>query len=103
MLRITTHTTADSVTFRLEGRLVGPWVTELRECWRRTPLQGKRAIHIDLYGVTYVDVEGEELLADLFRQGADLLALDCQMKAIVAEIETSSVTPRCEERNGHGR
>ena len=32
MLRITTHSTADSLTFQLEGKLVGPWVTELRDC-----------------------------------------------------------------------
>ena len=89
MLRITTHFTADELTFQLEGRLMGPWVTELRDCWRRTPVEGRRAVHIDLRAVTYVDAAGEELLADLYRQGADLLASDCQTKAIVAEIEST--------------
>ena len=102
MLRITTHFTTDSVTFRLEGRLVGPWVRELRDCWRRTPCDGKRAVHIDLRSVTYVDAAGVALLADLYRQGADLFATDCQMKAVVAEIENSCVKSRWDERNNHG-
>ena len=102
MLRITTHSTADSLTFQLEGRLMGPWVTELRECWRRTSCDGKRAVHIDLRALTYVDAAGEALLADLYRQGADLFACDCQMKAIVAEIENSCIKTHWEKRDDHG-
>jgi anti-anti-sigma regulatory factor len=95
MLRITTHSTAASLTFQLEGRLVGPWVAELRNCWRKAASDdGSRALHIDLRAVTYVDAAGKELLADLYRQGAELLALDCLMKAVVAEVETASVKPR---------
>jgi ABC-type transporter Mla MlaB component len=102
MLRITTHSAADSLTFQLEGRLVGPWVTELRECWRRTPSDAKRAVHIDLRAVSYVDAAGEELLADLYRQGADLFATGCLMRAVVAEIENRFVQSRWVERNDHG-
>jgi anti-anti-sigma regulatory factor len=94
MLRITTHSCADSLTFQLEGRLTGPWVAELRQCWQSTAADGKRAIHIDLRALTYVDAAGEELLADMYRHGADLLAFDCQMKALVAEIEIASVQSR---------
>ena len=102
MLRITTHSSADSVTFQLEGRLVGPWVKELCDCWQRSPCDGKRAVHIDLRAVTFVDAAGEALLADLYRQGADLLAIDCQMKALVAEIENAGVKSRLDKRNDHG-
>jgi hypothetical protein len=101
MLRITTHSTANSITYQLEGKLAGPWVTELRDCWQRTPSDGKRAIHVDLRAVTYVDAAGEELLADLYRQGADLRARDCQMKAVVAEIENTCVKSRRNERDDH--
>jgi ABC-type transporter Mla MlaB component len=87
MLRVTTHSTSDSLTFQLEGRLVGPWVTELGDCWRKTAQGGKLAVRIDLRAVTYVDAAGQELLADLHRQGADLVASGCQMKALVGEIE----------------
>jgi hypothetical protein len=43
--------------------------------------------------VTFVDAAGEQLLADLHRQGAALDACDCQMKALVAEIESASPRP----------
>jgi hypothetical protein len=33
MLRITVQDDPTSVTFRLEGRLAGSWVQELRDCW----------------------------------------------------------------------
>jgi len=101
MLRITTHSTADSLTFQLEGRLEGPWVKELRDCWRRAACESKRAVHIDLRAVTFVDAAGEQLLADLYRQGAGLFAIDCQMKAVVAEIEKTCVNPRWDERDNH--
>jgi anti-anti-sigma regulatory factor len=92
MLRITTHTAADMLTFQVEGRLVGPWVTELRDCWQKTVAsRGQRVARVDLRAVTFVDAAGRELLADLYRQGATLLACDCQMKAIVAEIEQECV------------
>ena len=34
MLRITVTTRPDGATVALEGRLAGPWVDELRACWR---------------------------------------------------------------------
>ncbi len=33
MLRITTNDSPRVLTFRLEGRLEGPWVRELEQCW----------------------------------------------------------------------
>jgi|SRR6516164_9771679 hypothetical protein len=34
MLRITIHDAPPTLTLRIEGRLAGPWVGELAECWR---------------------------------------------------------------------
>jgi ABC-type transporter Mla MlaB component len=101
MLRITTHSTADALMFQLEGKLVGPWVAELQDCWRNAPGPDKRPVQIDLRAVTYVDGAGRLLLADLYRQGAQFRALDCQMKAIVAEIEETSGKPFSEGENDH--
>lgn len=98
MLRITTHSTAESLTFQLEGRLVGPWVAELRDCWRRSPSCGQPTVHVDLRAVTYVDAGGKALLADLYRQGAELFACDCQMKALIAEIKNSCIKTQPQER-----
>jgi hypothetical protein len=73
---------------QLEGKLVGPWVQELADCWQPA-LSGRppAEIHLDLTAVTFVDAAGKELLAKLHAQGAKLLAAGCLMKAVVAEID----------------
>ena len=80
-------TTRAALTFRLEGRLAGPWVRELEECWRGA-LAGQREpiLRIDLTEVTSIDAAGRACLEALHRQGAEFVAADCLMKAVVAEI-----------------
>ena len=87
MLRITANDSPRVLTFRLEGRLEGPWVRELEQCWRST-LNGasRTAICVDLTGVTYIDAAGKARLAEMHDQGAVFIADDCLTKAIVAEI-----------------
>lgn len=56
---------------RLEGRVAGPWVTEVRKAVedqrsRRTPFK------VDLSGVTFVNDEGAELLRGLSAGGVEL-------------------------------
>ena len=87
MLRITTYTQPGHLTFQLEGRLVGPWVLEMVNCWSRVAT-GRRLpeIRVDLSAVTNLDTAGRELLRDLHTNGAELIAAACWMKAVVAEI-----------------
>jgi hypothetical protein len=40
--------------------------------------------------VTFVDSAGKELLAAMYGQGAKLIASDCLMNAVVAEIEKAA-------------
>jgi ABC-type transporter Mla MlaB component len=89
MLRITTLNDKQKLTFRIEGRLVGPWVVELRDCWQSKLSSRPQFLHVDLQSVTFVDTAGKKLLTDMVRQGAKLFANDCQMKAVVAEVETA--------------
>jgi hypothetical protein len=93
MLRITIHDTPPVMTFQLEGRLAGPWVRELEQCWQSN-LAGRSDANflLDLSEVTSVDAAGQACLAALHSQGAEFLAADCLTKAIVAEI-TSAPTP----------
>jgi ABC-type transporter Mla MlaB component len=95
MMRITVHHAPRALTFRLEGKLVGPWVRELEECWRAA-LAGRQEpiLRVDLTEVTSVDAAGQACLAALHRQGAELLAADCLMKAVVAEIIGAAVPDR---------
>jgi ABC-type transporter Mla MlaB component len=90
MLRITVHDGAGALTFQLEGRLAGPWVRVLEECWQSTRAgQIAQAVRLDLTGLTSIDAAGEACLAALHRQGAGFIAADCLTKAIVAEIANS--------------
>ena len=87
MLRITTNDQPRVLTFRLEGRLEGPLTAELEECWRGTVYGVVRpTIRVDLTGVTFVDAAGKAQLAAMHLQGAELVADDCLMRAIVSEI-----------------
>ena len=71
---------------------MGPWVRELEECWRGA-LAGQRQpnLRVDLTEVTSIDAAGQACLAALHRQGAEFVAADCLMKAVVAEITRASV------------
>jgi anti-anti-sigma regulatory factor len=87
MLRITLHETPDSLCFKLEGRLAGPWVHELEASWREAVARHpEAAVRIDLSEVTYIDPSGKVLLSAIRAQGGELIAACCVMKAVVAEI-----------------
>ena len=82
MLRISQVNAADSIpTLKVEGRLLGPWVTELaRAC---EAMEGRLGcLNLDLSAVTYVDISGVELLCALRRRGVTLAACS----SLVAEL-----------------
>ena len=91
MLRIAIHDHPRALTFQLEGKLAGPWVRVLEECWQ-SAVTGRRkpTRRVDLTGVTFIDAAGRACLAALHRQGAEFVAADCLTKAVVAEIMCSS-------------
>jgi hypothetical protein len=95
MLRISVHNQSGTVTFKLEGKLSGSWVQELEDCWRSVlgaaPKVNER---FDLTEVTYIDAAGKAFLAARHAQGAQLVAVGCQMRAIVAEITRTANSNR---------
>ena len=94
MLRITTHEKPESLTLKLEGRLAGPWVTELEDCWQSARTgRGRLAVRVDLSGVTFIDPAGKELLAALYAQGAEFACAGCWIKAVVAEVVRAGSQP----------
>ena len=87
MLKITTLTNTESTTFRLEGRLAGPWVQELERCWVSTVgTRTRGSLSVDLSAVTYVDSDGKDLLKKIHQQGAKLVASGCLTSCVVREI-----------------
>ena len=89
MLKITIHDSAGEFRLRLEGKLSGPWVTELRQCWETasSTTRGRRTV-VDLREVDYVDEPGEALLADMHRRDVELLAITPLMRSVVEECST---------------
>ena len=72
MLKISqTGTPNHSVTLKLEGRVVGPWVAELRRICESIMGEQSR-LKLDLADVTYVDGEGVATLTDFQSRGVKL-------------------------------
>jgi hypothetical protein len=88
MLRITIAETVTEQRWTLEGRLVYPWISELKAAWTRTKTaRRERKCVVDLNGVTFIDRDGEKVLAALSKQGAELVATGCYTRHVVHNIE----------------
>jgi len=85
MLKITINIDGKRANLELEGRLACPWVQELRDCWQRAR-SADRQINVVLKQVTFIDDAGRQLLAEMHRRGAVLVADGCMTRAIVEEI-----------------
>jgi len=87
MLRITTENRRGKLILSVEGRLAGPWVAALEQCWRElllaTPGQN---FSIHLCGVSFIDNAGKILLREMHSLGGELIAEGCLNQAIVSEI-----------------
>jgi hypothetical protein len=100
MLRITTVDAPSEITFKLEGKLAGLWVTELQRCWRESSglYRGRRRL-VDLSGVTFVDAAGKELLSTISCQGGILVGCGLVPKSLIEEIgepqRNLNKEPRC--------
>ena len=88
MLRITITETPTEQNWTLEGGLVQPWISELEFTWRKTETaRRERKCVVDLRGVTSIDKNGEKVLAELSKEGAELIATGCYTRHVVDNIE----------------
>ena len=72
MLKISEPTANHDVILKLEGRLIGPWVEELREtCDAR--LKTSRRLKLDFADVSYADRAGVSLLMKLRASGVEMM------------------------------
>ncbi len=89
MLKITITETPTERRWVVQGRLVGPWVSELRTTWKRAHgSHDKRACIIDLNDVTFIDKSGERLLRAISKKGAQLIAGGMYVKHVVEQLKT---------------
>ena len=91
MFRVSYSDTAHGQSWSLHGRLAGPWVDELRSCWKyardRAPLA--HAI-VDLKEVTFIDEAGQALLAEMRRAGAELIATGVEHQHLLAMLDNQT-------------
>ena len=68
----------------LQGRLVVPWVNELKMSWKmaRRKVRRRRCI-VNLDEVTFIDKGGERMLRSMSKQGARLVASDVYVKHVL--------------------
>jgi hypothetical protein len=92
-MKITVTETPGERRWIVQGRLVGPWVSELRATWRRWGSRDKRTCIIDLNDVTFIDKAGERLLRAMSKKGARLIANGMYIKYLLEHLENSRIPP----------
>jgi outer membrane protein len=87
MLRITTESKRGKTVISVEGRIAGPQVATLEQCWRDLCASAPKLKYVvNLCGVSFIDKSGKVLLQEMHRLGAELQAEGCLNQAIVQEI-----------------
>ena len=91
MLKITITNTSTEERWILQGRLVAPWVNQLKVTWRkahRTALARRCIVNLD--EVTFIDKCGERILRSMSNQGAQFVASDVYVKHVLDRIKGKS-------------
>ena len=74
MLRITVVESSEiAVTLRVEGRITGPWVEELRTVCNVHTSSDDVQLSLDLADIAFVDTAGVSLLKELRSRGIGLI------------------------------
>ncbi len=86
-MRITPEERGTELFLKLEGRLRGSWVSELRLLWDSIRAGAKQsALRIDLVDLDYIDPLGRALLSEMHRSGVEIIAHNFFTQAICDEI-----------------
>lgn len=84
MLRTTILEESTEQRWTLQGRLSGPWVAHIKSEWDKSHCRsGKRKCVVDVSGVTFVDLEGERVLAAMMNDGAEFIATGVYTKHVL--------------------
>jgi hypothetical protein len=95
MVRITTEEEMESVVWRIEGSLRGPWVAELEKLWKTGRDCGKH-LCLSLEDVSYIDDAARELITRMCQEGVEISASGLYMTGIIQEIQSSCLRVRSE-------
>ena len=88
MLKISVHEAPATVTFQVEGKLVGAWAKELEQSWSAAAsLRKQKKAIVDLTETLFIDSEGRRVLRSLYLDGAKFRTNRPMTECIVAEIK----------------
>jgi ABC-type transporter Mla MlaB component len=88
MLRITITEAATEQRWTLEGRLIEPWVGELRRRWKnRHRAQNGRTCTVDLSAVTFIDRGGQRLLRAMSKEAPQFIATATYIKRVLDQLK----------------
>lgn len=86
MLKLTTKERSGSLIVVLEGRLCHPWTNEVERGWSKLISSGgNKELTLDLDGVTFVDRDGEALLASMLEHGTKVRASGVLIRHLVEQ------------------
>ena len=96
--RATVQEEPQGIIMKLEGRMVGPWVTECRRAWLAlaSSLSPKK-LAVDLCGVTFMDEAGLELLREIYSATRAEMVTNSPLTKHFAEQAMRSTTNRKKE------
>lgn len=70
MLRMTRTESGPTTTIQIEGKILGPWVSEVRSAVDEIPKSNAR--RLDMAGVSLVDASGAQLILQLQKEGVEV-------------------------------
>ena len=90
MLRITVTNTSAEQTWILHGRLIRPWIAELRSTWKRAHAECRnRKCVVDLSEVIFIDENGEKMLVKMMNEGAEFVVRGLYAKHILEKLKNN--------------
>lgn len=91
MLKISVIDSGTELRLVLEGKLIAPWVAELRTAWKTVneEIEG-RVLVIDMGNVAIISQEGENALLELMNAGAKFRCSGVVTKHMIKELRQRS-------------
>jgi hypothetical protein len=98
-MKVSMNDEATVATLKVEGRVVGPWATELGRTWHDLwSLTRPKRLQLDIRGMTFADQKGSRILQEIVRTtGAEIVA-DSPLTQYFASRVTADMAVDPEER-----
>lgn len=85
MLRITQSPSVQLITINLEGKLLAPWIEEVRTAVAAAQSQG--AVRLNLHELSFADHVGVELLRELSKAGVQRIGGSAFIEGLISASE----------------